>query len=130
MSCLAAASITIAVWNREKEQPHAFQCNRCMFLVGKKPAGLLWLEMAAKNAVYARIEAKFELMHIYYSTKERCIRLPHSPAQELANAHPNNVQFLHYLDLCTRTTTRSNTGLSRHARLPGSGAIPTRSGKS
>lgn len=87
----------------EKEQnPTLSSAIAAMFPVGNKLAGLQMLEMAAKNAVYARIEAKFELMHIYYAIEKR-YQVAYALAQELANAYPNNVQFLHYLGFCAVT---------------------------
>jgi tetratricopeptide (TPR) repeat protein len=66
------------------------------FASGNKKAGLQMLEIAAKDASYARTEAKYELLKIYYSYEKNYGRAQEL-AQELVNRYPNNVIFLHYL---------------------------------
>jgi len=73
-----------------------------MFLTGNKAAGLEMLEMAAAHATYASVEAKFELMHIYYAMEHNYQRA-YALAHELAHRYPNNVQFLHYLGFAAYT---------------------------
>ena len=87
----------------EKEQnPALATAIAMMFPTGNKQAGLQMLEMAAKNAIYAKVEAQFELMHVYYSLEHRYPQA-YALAQELASKYPNNVQFLHYLGFCAVT---------------------------
>ncbi|MDP4200144.1 MAG: hypothetical protein Q8922_12275 [Bacteroidota bacterium] len=87
----------------EKEQnPSLSGAISAMFPTGNKIAGLQMLEMAAKNAVYAKVEAKFELLHIYYAIEKK-YQLAYALARELATTYPNNVQFLHYLGFCAIT---------------------------
>ena len=87
----------------EKEQnPALAPAMSLMFPPGNKQAGLAMLEMASKSAVYARVEAQFELMHIDY-TFEHKYQEAYALAKELANKYPNNVQFLHYLGFCAVT---------------------------
>jgi tetratricopeptide (TPR) repeat protein len=73
-----------------------------MFPTGNKVAGLQMLEMAAAHATYANIEAKFELMHIYYAY-ERNYQKAYALAEDLASKYPNNVQFLHYFGFAAFT---------------------------
>jgi tetratricopeptide (TPR) repeat protein len=73
-----------------------------MFPIGNKTAGLQMLEMAAAHATYASVEAKFELMHIYYA-QEHNYQRAYALAKELASKYPNNVQFLHYLGFAAYT---------------------------
>ncbi|HEX5316144.1 MAG TPA: hypothetical protein VFX22_05780, partial [Candidatus Kapabacteria bacterium] len=80
----------------KEEDPALAPIISAMFPTGNKAAGLQMLEMAAAHATYASVEAKFELMHIYYSLEHNYQRA-YALAQELANRYPNNVQFLHYL---------------------------------
>ncbi len=72
------------------------------FPAGNKTAGLQMLEIAAAHAAYASVEAKFELMHIYYAEEHNYPRA-YQLAQELASRYPNNVQFLHYLGFAAFT---------------------------
>lgn len=82
---------------QEKQQnPTLAPIISTMFPSGNKAAGLQMLEMAAAHATYASVEAKFELMHIYYAEEHNYARA-YQLAQELASKYPNNVQFLHYL---------------------------------
>jgi tetratricopeptide (TPR) repeat protein len=87
----------------EKEQnPTLAPAIGMMFPPGNKQAGLAMLEMAAKNAVYAKVEAQFELMHIDYALEHK-YQEAYALAKELASKYPNNVQFLHYLGFCAVT---------------------------
>jgi tetratricopeptide (TPR) repeat protein len=90
------------VESAKEENPTLAPVIGMMFPTGNKQAGLQMLEMAAKNAVYVKVEAQFELMHIDYSL-EHNYREAYALAQELANKYPNNVQFLHYLGFCAVT---------------------------
>lgn len=93
----------------EKEQnPTLAPVIGAMFPTGSKMAGLQMLEMSAKNAVYAKIEAKFELMHIYYAIEKK-YQQAFALASELSHDYPNNVLFLHYLGFCA--VTENNTAL-------------------
>ena len=79
------------------------------FASGNKVVGLHMLEKAARSATYAKTEAQYELMKIYYLYETPSVvvagdNVPrkhheraHAFAQYLANKYPNNVQFLHYL---------------------------------
>jgi tetratricopeptide (TPR) repeat protein len=92
----------------EKEQnPTLAPVIGAMFPTGNKAAGLQMLEMAAKNAVYAKTEAQFELMHIYYALEKR-YPLAYAMAQDLASRYPNNVQFLHYFGFAAVTENQVN----------------------
>ncbi len=87
----------------EKEQnPTLSGVIGTMFPTGNKAAGLLMLEMAAKNAVYAKTEAQFELLHVYYAL-EKNYQKAYSLAAQLAARYPNNVQFLHYFGFAAVT---------------------------
>ena len=87
----------------EKEQnPTLAPIISTMFPTGSKAAGLQMLEMSAKNAMYAQVEAKFELMHIYYAIEKK-YQLAFDLARDLAEHYPNNVLFLHYLGFCAVT---------------------------
>lgn len=67
-----------------------------LFATGNKRVGLFMLEKAAKDAQYAKTEAQYELMKIYYSYEKNYVRA-NAFANHLVNRYPNNVQFLHYL---------------------------------
>jgi tetratricopeptide (TPR) repeat protein len=84
------------VESAKEENPTLAPVIGMMFPTGNKQAGLQMLEMAAKSAVYVRVEAQFELMHIDYSLEHK-YHDAYALAQELASKYPNNVQFLHYL---------------------------------
>jgi tetratricopeptide (TPR) repeat protein len=87
----------------EKEQnPTLAPIIGTMFPTGSKAVGLQMLEISAKNAMYAQVEAKFELMHIYYAI-EKNYQKAFDLARDLASRYPNNVQFLHYLGFCAVT---------------------------
>ena len=87
----------------EKEQNPAISgVISTLFPTGNKAVGLQMLEMAAKNAVYAKTEAQFELMHIYYALEKNYQRA-YAMAQDLAVRYPNNVQFLHYFGFAAVT---------------------------
>src|SRR5579883_279451 len=64
--------------------------------------GLQMLEISAAHAAYASVEAKFELIHIYYVYEKNYARA-YQLAQELASRYPNNVIFLHYLGFAAYT---------------------------
>lgn len=66
---------------------------------GDKKIGTLQLEAASKYARYARIEAKFILLQIYYDFEKNPSKaLP--IAEELAKTYPNNPVFQRYLGRC------------------------------
>lgn len=67
-----------------------------VFAQGNKKVGLWMLEKSAREAQYAKVEAQYELMKVYYSYEKNYVRA-HAFAQHLVNKYPNNVQFLHYL---------------------------------
>jgi tetratricopeptide (TPR) repeat protein len=67
-----------------------------IFATGNKKIGLQMLEMSAARAQYAKTEAQYELMKVYYSYEKNYVRA-NAFAQHLTNKYPNNVQFLHYL---------------------------------
>ncbi len=67
-----------------------------LFATGNKRVGLAMLEQAAKTASYAKVEAQYELMKLYYIYEKQYAKA-YELAQSLANRYPNNVQFLHYL---------------------------------
>jgi tetratricopeptide (TPR) repeat protein len=91
----------------EKEQnPSLAGAISALFPTGNKAAGLQMLEMAAQKAAYARTEAQFELMHIYYALEKKYPQA-YALAQQLASKYPNNVIFLHYLGFCA--VTENNT---------------------
>ena len=86
----------------KEEDPALAPVISAMFPTGNKAVGLQMLEMAAAHATYASVEAKFELLHIYYAVEHNYQRA-YAIAQELANRYPNNVQFLHYLGFSAYT---------------------------
>lgn len=66
---------------------------------GDKKIGILQLEAASKYARYAKIEAKFVLLQIYYDFEKNSYKaLP--IAEELARTYPNNPVFQRYLGRC------------------------------
>lgn len=66
---------------------------------GDKKIGILQLEAASKNARYAKIEAKFVLLQIYYDFEKNAYSaLP--IAEELARMYPANPVFQRYLGRC------------------------------
>lgn len=66
---------------------------------GDKKIGILQLEAASKYARYAKIEAKFVLLQIYYDfEKDPYKALP--IAEELARTYSNNPVFQRYLGRC------------------------------
>jgi tetratricopeptide (TPR) repeat protein len=67
-----------------------------IFATGNKPIGLQMLEIAAHDALYARTEAQYELVKLYYSYEKNYAR-SYAYSQYLVNKYPNNVIFLHYL---------------------------------
>jgi tetratricopeptide (TPR) repeat protein len=67
-----------------------------LFATGNKRIGLQMLEIASQKAVYAKTEAQYELMKVYYTYEKNYVRA-NAFAQYLTNKFPNNVQFLHYL---------------------------------
>jgi tetratricopeptide (TPR) repeat protein len=67
-----------------------------IFATGNKRIGLQMLEIASQKAVYAKTEAQYELMKVYYTYEKNYVRA-NAFAQYLTNKFPNNVQFLHYL---------------------------------
>ena len=67
-----------------------------IFATGNKRVGLQMLEISAQKAVYAKTEAQYELMKVYYTYEKNHVRA-NAYAQYLTNKFPNNVQFLHYL---------------------------------
>jgi len=67
-----------------------------MFAAGNKRAGLQMLELAAQRATYSRVEAKYELMKIFY-LYEKNYQASYPYSKELATTYPNNSNFLHYL---------------------------------
>ena len=92
----------------EKEQnPSLSSVIGAMFPTGNKAAGLQMLEMAAKNATYAKTEAQFELLHIYYALEKR-YPAAYALSSELATKYPNNVQFLHYFGFAAVTENYVN----------------------
>jgi hypothetical protein len=86
----------------KEENPTLAPMISLVFPTGNKAAGLQMLEMAAAHAAYASVEAKFELMHIYYAI-ERNYPRAYALAKDLAGKYPNNVQFLHYLGFAAYT---------------------------
>ncbi len=90
------------VESEKEENPTLAPVISLMFPVGNKAVGLQMLEMAAAHATYANIEAKFELMHIYYA-QEHNYQRAFALARELATKYPNNVHFLHYLGFAAYT---------------------------
>ncbi len=90
------------VESEKEENPTLAPVISLMFPAGNKAVGLQMLEMAAAHATYASVEAKFELMHIYYAN-ERNYQRAYALARELATKYPNNVQFLHYLGFAAFT---------------------------
>ena len=86
----------------KEENPSLAPVISLMFPTGNKAAGLQMLEMAAAHATYASVEAKFELMHIYYAL-ERNYPRAYAIAKDLTSKYPNNVQFLHYLGFAAYT---------------------------
>ncbi len=83
------------VESEKEENPALAPMISLMFPPGNKAVGIQMLEMAAAHATYASVEAKFELMHIYYAL-ERNYQRAFALAKELTTKYPNNVQFLHY----------------------------------
>lgn len=67
-----------------------------LFATGNKRVGLQMLEISAQQAQYAKTEAQYELMKVYYIYEKNFVRA-NAFAQYLTNKFPNNVQFLHYL---------------------------------
>jgi tetratricopeptide (TPR) repeat protein len=67
-----------------------------IFATGNKRVGLQMLELSSQKAVYAKTEAQYELMKVYYTYEKNYVRA-NAFAQYLTNKFPNNVQFLHYL---------------------------------
>jgi len=67
-----------------------------LFSTGNKSVGLSMLEIAARQGTYAKTEAQYELMKLYYSYEKNYGRA-NAFAQYLTNKYPNNVHFLHYL---------------------------------
>jgi len=86
----------------KQEDPALSPVISAMFPAGNKSVGLEMLEMAAAHATYASVEAKFELLHIYYAMEHNYQRA-YALAHELASRYPNNVQFLHYLGFAAYT---------------------------
>lgn len=78
-----------------------------LFATGNKRVGLQMLEESARTAVYAKTEAQYELMKIYYIYEKNYIRA-NAFAKYLTDKYPNNVQFLHYLGF-----SQINLGLTR-----------------
>ncbi len=90
------------VESEKDENPALAPMISLMFPAGNKAVGLQMLEMAAAHATYASVEAKFELMHIYYAL-ERNYQRAFALAKELSSKYPNNVQFLHYYGFAAYT---------------------------
>jgi hypothetical protein len=67
-----------------------------LFATGNKRVGLQMLEKAAQDASYARTEARYELLKLYWSYEKNYSRA-YAIAQFLTNKYPNNVVFLHHL---------------------------------
>ncbi len=66
---------------------------------GDKKLGILQLEAASKYARYAKVEAKFVLLQIYYDFEKNAYSsLPF--AEELARSYPANPVFQRYLGRC------------------------------
>ncbi len=86
----------------KEENPALAPVIAAMFPTGSKQVGLQMLEMSAAHAMYTSVEAKFELMHIYYALEHNYQRA-YQLALELASRYPNNVLFLHYLGFAAYT---------------------------
>lgn len=66
---------------------------------GDKKIGTLQLEAASKYSRYAKVEAKFVLLQIYYDFEKDSYKAL-SIAEELARTYPNNPVFQRYLGRC------------------------------
>ncbi len=82
-----------------KEDYPALSAFISMFATGNKRVGLQMLEQASQRASYARTEAEYELLRVYYLYEHNHTRA-YQIANDLVNRYPNNVQFLHYLGFC------------------------------